>query len=232
MKTCKTCNWFSEDAAIGNNRFFGTCTKMYKDVTINTECIDRYGTRRIVITGGPCGGKTTVINRLATSGKYIILPEVASQLLEGGYPPPNPWSQDWQDAFQRAIFERQREVEEETLFAEDTVNIQDRGIFDIAAYLENGMTSFKEMFDLNDYTIDCFIRDYHTVIHLESLATQDKLMYEKLMKSNPVRFEAVDRAQEIDRKIEEVWSIHPEYHKVSKISMDEVFEEVSKLINS
>lgn len=44
----------------------------------------------IVLTGGPCSGKTTVLRAIAEEfrGRIVLVPEVATLLLSGGFPIP------------------------------------------------------------------------------------------------------------------------------------------------
>lgn len=44
--------------------------------------------KKIVLTGGPCAGKTTVLNVLKQefAGQILVIPEAATLLLSGGFP--------------------------------------------------------------------------------------------------------------------------------------------------
>lgn len=83
---------------------------------------------RIVITGGPSVGKTTIVSNLQERG-YKVVHEIATQLIkEGKYLP-------WIDRkkFQAEVLRRQLEVES-SLLEFDKVTFLDRGAFDGEAY--------------------------------------------------------------------------------------------------
>lgn len=58
--------------------------------SLQSEIIRMNAIRKIVITGGPCGGKTTVLNALKKdfNDRAVFVPEVATMLLSGGFPAP------------------------------------------------------------------------------------------------------------------------------------------------
>lgn len=174
--------------------------------------------RRVVITGGPCGGKTTATNaaKVAVALNATFVPEGATMLLRGDpgvrFPRPGvevPWTQTWQDHFENACLPLQFSLEETFgLVAENyghDLLVCDRGILDCGAYLENGLE------DLAGYGIDieAAMSRYDVVLHLESLATFDAQKYEALASSNPSRFEPVGRAYEVEHRTREVWGGHP-----------------------
>jgi len=167
--------------------------------------------KKIVITGGPCAGKSTVIEAIAEEfgNRVVVVPEVATALFEAGFPPPNPWTQEWQDALQAAIivgqyrFEARAEAE-----ARDNgcqIIICDRGILDGAAYLQGGVEEFCGRFDVDEGEI---LSRYEAVIHLESLSTLDPELYRELAKSNPSRFEDIAMAEERELNLRRAWSGH------------------------
>jgi len=217
---CRNCWWYRMDTFEPDGfEQSGGCTRFGIGCIPDSPCQNN---RKIVVTGGPCAGKTTVLERLKKAG-YNIIPEVATSLLEGGYPPPNPWSQEWQNGFQKAIFNRQLEIEKD--IEEDS--IFDRGILDIAAYLEGGLDEFKSKYQVDP---DELCRRYDTVIHLESLSTLNSNMYVEMFSTNPHRIEPLERAQSVEGRMQEVWSIHPNRHVISESSIDRIFDRVLQII--
>lgn len=183
-------------------------------------------TRKVVLTGGPCAGKSEVLDKLAErfKSKVIIIPEVASGLLriplrQGGPGVPGKdleWTQEWQDHFQEMVFAKQLEIEAKAReFAESllepTVILCDRGILDGAAYMRGGREEFLEKFGL--CLSECF-RLYDHVIHLRSLATENPREYERLAKTNPSRFETLDQAWVREKMTLAAWQDFPSNSKL------------------
>ncbi len=186
----------------------------------NTEVGFKPQIKKIALTGGPCAGKSQVLEALKAGygHKLHVLPEVATQLLEmpydqGGVGIPGKdieWSREWQDNFQRRIIEKQ--LVDETLLTqiaslsqEEAVLICDRGILDGAAYVEDGRESFLAQ---NNLELEQCLELYDAVIHLNSLATDNPQLYEELKHSNPSRFEDGDTARKIDEAIAHAYEGH------------------------
>ena len=105
---------------------------------------------KIVLTGGPCAGKTTMAEVLARAFHSSVtnVPEAASLLFSGGFPRFPPLES--QRATQRAIFHVQRELEA-TYSARfpERVLILDRGTVDGAAYWPEGPEAYFVTFGTN-----------------------------------------------------------------------------------
>lgn len=169
--------------------------------------------KKVVLTGGPCSGKTTVISvlREAFTDQICLVPESATLLLSGGFPTPGkhvPWSEAWQAAFEAAVLPLQRSMEDTfTLMAESKgrrLLVCDRGMLDGAAYTPGGLDHFCHE---NALDLDQSLARYHAVIHLESLAVADPTNYGK--SGNDQRFEPLDRARELEMATREAWAKHP-----------------------
>ncbi|MEI6296610.1 MAG: ATP-binding protein [bacterium] len=168
--------------------------------------------KKIVITGGPCGGKTTVISALGVEfeKEVAVVPEVATMLLEGGFPTPGrdvEWSEEWQEAFQNVILPLQKSVERVIVIKAKKegkkILICDRGILDGAAYTPGGSDEFCKKFNLNQD--DC-LNGYDAIVHLESLSVVDPDKYGKA--GNSHRFEPLEKAIEIEASVKKVWEKH------------------------
>lgn len=171
----------------------------------------------IVVTGGPCGGKTEVKAALLTrfGNEIVAVPEVATLLLnaEDGFPMPGrdlPWSEAWQARFQEAIASLQVPLEEgrKLLALERGAQLLlcDRGLLDGAAYTPGGVAEFSRRYGVD---IAAAHARYRVVLHLESLATYDLEKYGR--EGNDKRFEPLERAQMLERATRAVWQGHPRW---------------------
>lgn len=171
--------------------------------------------KKIVFTGGPCAGKSTVqkaIEQRYGRKKVIFVPEAATTLFQGGFPVPGrdiPYSQEWQDAFQPIVFQAQLGLEAmyEIIAREQKAQllICDRGIFDGAAYVPGGLKEYLEMFRLDEQEV---YSRYDKIVHFESTAACNPNVYGTMGNDN--RYEPIDRARYLEYKIREVWDGHPD----------------------
>lgn len=172
--------------------------------------------KTIVLTGGPCSGKTTVLVAMAEQfrGRIQIVPEVATRLLTDCFPIPGKdieWSEEWQAHFQAAVLPVQRHLEDAyalmAIHQGATLLVCDRGLLDGATYTPGGLTEFCARYGI--HAPDALAR-YDAIVHLESLAAYDPAEYERKRRTNNARFEALDRAQQLERNACEVWKDHPQ----------------------
>jgi predicted ATPase len=160
---------------------------------------------RIVLTGGPGGGKTTAADlfRREIGERVVIVPEAATILFQGGFPR----SREPQAArfAQTAIFHVQRHIEDvqATLFPGRTL-LCDRGTVDGSAYWP-GETD--EYFSAVGTTLDAELARYDAVIFFETAA----LGGISIEGGNPIRNESIDEAVKLDGKLRELWSRHPRF---------------------
>ena len=172
--------------------------------------------KRVVLTGGPCSGKTTTLSALQEEfgEQILIVPEVATMLLEGGFPVPGKdvtWSELWQSAFQAAVLPLQKSFEDAFALkcgdGDNRLLISDRGILDGAAYTPGGVAEFARLYNVD---VTAALTRYQAIIHLESLAVCDPSKYGKT--GNKTRFEPLERAVELEQSTKHVWQHHP--HRV------------------
>ena len=156
---------------------------------------------RIVVTGGPSGGKTTLIQALEKEmrGKVAVVPEAASILYRGGFP--RMTTTPGRVAAQRSICLVQRELEE--LVAQDhptaSAIVCDRGSLDSIAYWPDAAPDF---FQSLNTTESVELARYQWVIHLD---TADADSFDT---TNPVRTESYNQALELNQKIKDAWAHH------------------------
>lgn len=183
--------------------------------------------RRIVLTGGPCAGKTTIADVLsrAFSDKAVVIPETASLLISGGFP-------RWNDplgvaAFQTSIYHVQLQVEKVYAARHPGAHlVMDRGTVDGAAYWPKGPEDF---FRTLGTTEAAEMARYHKVIYLECAAAED---YETYRSKNPSRNEGWSQAAQLDLATHRIWERHPNLHVVkSQTSFVDKVYEVMKLLS-
>jgi predicted ATPase len=157
----------------------------------------------IVITGGPSGGKTTLIEAIKKElGKDVTtVPEAASLLYRGGLPrAQNPISMMH---VQRAIYFLQQELEDLVIDQALTQTIVcDRGSLDGLAYWPQSVVSFFESLKTTEADEN---RRYQWVLHLDTASSSS---YET---TNPLRTETYSEAWNINEKIKKAWGLHPRH---------------------
>lgn len=188
--------------------------------------------RFVVLTGGPCSGKTSVMKLLdeALGDEAIFVPEAWTQLIGEGYPlPDGSWTErDWYER-QVLVIRRQLALEDEALraAAQSATRhiICDRAPFDSVAYPE-GARVVREVFGGRREAI----RRYRTVIHLESLATARPAEYS--LSSNGARYESLEEAQALELRAREAWRFHPCWHFLpGRHSVQELARLAARLIS-
>lgn len=163
------------------------------------------GCCRIVLTGGPGGGKTTAADlfRREIGEKVVIVPEAGTMVFGGGFPR----EKDRQAvmAAQRAIFHVQRNLEQvQSARFPGRILLCDRGTVDGAAYWPGDP---EEFFKSLDTTLDRELGRYDAVIFFESAAVGGM----SIEGGNPVRTESISEAAKLDKKLRELWSQHPKF---------------------
>ena len=161
----------------------------------------RHKPKLVVLTGGPGGGKTAVLEmaRRYFCQHVVIAPEAASIVFADGFLRSD--SPNGRRAAQRAIFHLQRALETVALENPKTaVVLCDRGTLDGLAYWPGSRQNFCNEFGI-DYEKE--LHRYAAVVHVEVPALA--WGYEK----NRVRKESVSEAREIDKRIAEAWRGHP-----------------------
>lgn len=157
--------------------------------------------KSIVFTGGPGGGKTSIIEVVKRhfGNKVAVVPEAATILYSGGFPrfP----GDDFMRHTQRAIYYTVKELEEITaLYSKAPVLLCDRGTLDGMAYWPDNMGDFSQ--DMGS-TINKEYARYDLVLHLKSPKASS--VYQKTQ----TRIESQKQSLLLDKKTDEVWQNHP-----------------------
>lgn len=167
---------------------------------------------KIVLTGAPGSGKSTIVRELARRhpDTFVVIPEAATQYYTAlGFR----WNQltiEQQREAQRGIYHLQ--IEQEARLAQfhpEKIFLLDRGTIDGAAYWPDGPAAYWE--DLGS-TETAEIARYAMVIVLESSAAIG--LYDGDA-SNRVRFEDAAAALENAKLLAALWAAHPRVHLVS-----------------
>ena len=164
---------------------------------------------RIVLTGGPGGGKTTAADlfRREIGEKVVIVPETATMLFTGGFP--RPGDPKARTATQRAIFHAQVALEDiQGAVYPGRVLLCDRGtIYGAAFWPDDAPEGFFESLDTS---LEEQLSRYDAVIFFESAAVGDI----SIEGGNPARTESNQEARDLDMRLRQLWSKHPNFHFV------------------
>ncbi len=169
--------------------------------------------QKIVITGGPCAGKTTamswIANNLPQKGyRVLFVPETATELIGGGL---TPWGCGTNLDYQRCQMELQLTKERlfergaRTMPADKVLIVCDRGAMDNKAYMTD--EEFRRLCE-EMHTSEGELRDrYDAVFHLVTAAKGAEEAY--TFANNAARYETVEQAAALDDRIIAAWTGHP-----------------------
>lgn len=168
---------------------------------------------KIVITGGPCGGKSTAMtwieSNLSKHGYTVLfIPETASELILGGVAP---WTVNTNYDFQKALVslqiqkERVFEMAANNMEEEKILIVADRGILDNKAYMTNA--EFDSLCHELGGSETTFRDSYDAVFHLVTAAQGAEKFY--TLANNQARTETPEQAIAMDQKIISCWTGHP-----------------------
>lgn len=170
---------------------------------------------KIVLTGGPCGGKTTGQSRLCTffenlGWKVFRVPETATVLLSGGV--------KFSDLTEKEAYKFQENLIRTMVQIENTyfelgksssrncLIICDRGVMDASAYISK--EKWEKMMASNNWNpIEMRDNRYNQILHLVSAANGAEEFYST--EEHACRSEGVGVARELDYKSAAAWVGHP-----------------------
>ncbi len=198
---------------------------------------------RIVLTGGPCGGKTTALSHIqdrfqSLGYKVYIVPELATTFILGGINPrqlsPKQYFQ-----FQLELLKSQLKLEDSFIELANnsetpTLVVCDRGTMDSSAFTTPEM--WQALLDDHNYNV-VSLRDkrYDAIIHLSSAAVNTPEFY--TLANNKARSESIKEAATLDLKIKEAWLGHPHLRVIDScddfnIKLKKVLRAVSNVIGA
>jgi hypothetical protein len=195
--------------------------------------VDRWPAMKLVLTGGPSGGKTTLAQAIQRefASSVCVIPEAASIVYGGGWPRRK--SVEGVQHQQRSIYFVQRELESLLAFENsDKLLICDRGSIDGIAYwpvtvgapapvsagtsagMQSGTSastagnvsafSGTGFLDSVGTTLAREIARYDWVLHLDTAPVSSYDL------TNALRNESFDEARRLNEKIKSAWSAHPQ----------------------
>ncbi|PIS17084.1 MAG: hypothetical protein COT61_00470 [Candidatus Portnoybacteria bacterium CG09_land_8_20_14_0_10_44_13] len=175
---------------------------------------------KIVITGGPCAGKSTgmatLVERLSDYGfRVFVVPEVPTFLFASGLTPGKMKNATQLYLLEKMIVATQIYLEKsiektaaEIYPRDKKIILCDRGVMDHRAYFpseEHWIQLLKEQ-KYNFVNLrDCYV----SVVHLVTAALGAEKFY--TLGNNPARTETLAQAVAIDRKTRECWLGHPHF---------------------
>lgn len=177
---------------------------------------------KIVITGGPCAGKSTAMSRLQgffeqLGYAVLFIHETATELISGGVAP---WTCgtniDYQKVQLKLQLEKEKAFEEAagTMKKEKILIVCDRGALDNKAYMPAQV--FLSVLD-EIGTNEVELRDnYDAVFHLVTAAKGAEEYYTTA--NNVSRTETPEQAAVLDDKIINAWTGHPHFRVIDNSS--------------
>ncbi|KAI6172475.1 AAA-28 domain-containing protein [Aphelenchoides besseyi] len=177
---------------------------------------------KIVLTGGPCAGKTTAMHEIANRIKseydknwQVFVVTEASSLLYTGRVQRSTMNEEqvnqWQLDVLSTILQLESVYDNIALREKkrDTIIICDRGGMDVKAYTLNESVWKEILKKTNLHQDDELFKRYDCVIHLQ---TAPKEYYSTT--NNPYRRENHEQAIAINAKYAGLWQEHPSYFVV------------------
>ena len=167
---------------------------------------------KIVVTGGPCAGKTTALASIQATFsrqgyKVITVPEPATELISNGV---TPWecssAEEYQWCQMRVQLTRERAFERAArgMDYEKILIVCDRGMLDNRCYMTEDEFQ-RVLADLGSSEIE-LRESYDAVFHLVSVAKGAEQYYGT--ESNGARYESLEEAAALDDRFIESWTGH------------------------
>ena len=201
--------------------------------------------KKIVLTGGPCAGKTTALVKIVEdfSGmgyKGFTIPEVPTLFSIGGWNYLTPNRQLYYQG-ERAILETQLALEDQFMALAEVCTkpvliVCDRGALDISAYIKP--EEWEEITQMAGSDSESLRKRYDAVLHLVSAADGAEQYYTTA--TNATRYEKADEeglrlARELDKKVINAWSGHSHLRVINNhddfnAKLSRVIQEISNVL--
>ena len=201
--------------------------------------------KRIVLTGGPCAGKTTalvrIIEHFSNLGfKVFTVPEVPTMYSQGGWSYLTP-NHDLYYEGELAILQTQLALEDSFMRLAETCTrptfvVCDRGTLDISAYIDKQM--WGELCEKCGTSANDLRNRYDAVLHLVSAADGAEQYYTTA--TNSTRYEQANEeglriARDLDKKVNRAWTGHPHLRVINNhddfdAKLNRVIMEISNVL--
>ena len=203
----------------------------------NMEEVKNNKITKIVLTGGPCAGKTTAlswINNYFRDKGYTVLfvSETATELISNGVAP---WTCKSNYDYQLGQVELQKvkekifEEKAKGMNANKILIVCDRGMLDNKAYMKDN--EFKRILKAFNTSLVSERDSYDAVFHLVTAAKGKESIY--TLDNNNARTESIEQARMIDDKIIASWTGHPHFRIIdNSTDFEEKLQRLLKEISS
>ena len=203
--------------------------------------MEKENIKKIVLTGGPCAGKTTIFESIEKYLKekdyYVItLNETATELIKSNIIPcyDKTLTLIFQDIIMKYQYIKERcayNYAKSIAKNKKVIILCDRGIMDNFAYLDT-YEEFERILSNNNLDELKFLNDYDLVIDLVSTATLKPDSYEL----DGIRYETIDEATIKDKKTSTAWAHHSNLKIIKPTKdinkkKDIVLKEIEKYLN-
>ncbi len=190
--------------------------------------------KKFVITGGPCGGKSTAMASIKehfTDLGYttLIISETATEFISGGVAP---WTCGTNAEYQKIQMTLQLTKEElfdraaKGMGKEKMIILCDRGALDNRAYMNE--QEYEEVLAHVGKTEEELLARYDGVIHLMTAAKGKPEVY--TCANNAARIETAEEAIALDDKVIEAWKKHEHYQIIDNSGTFE--DKIDRVIKS
>ena len=170
---------------------------------------------RIVLTGGPAAGKTSLLARILEeyrgkeNWRVITIPETVTELISGFGLGPFEGCMSMEQ-FQYFVVPDQLHKEQLALRAaeivpqENVLIVYDRAVFDDLAYIDG--EKFAKVVAACGKTECEILTGYDAVVHLTTCAKGAEFAFDH---GNTARYEDAETARALDDRTLAAWSLHP-----------------------
>jgi predicted ATPase/CYTH domain-containing protein len=170
---------------------------------------------KIVLTGGPCGGKTTAMSRIAErleglGFRVFTVPETPTILFQGGFSLHDVTPAqvvELETTLLRTVMNNEASFQAiAEVYGEDCVFLCDRGMMDTKAYVSADMWQ-TILSNLGQTEVQLRDQRYDAVVHMVTAAEGAEQFY--TLANNTARTETPEQARDLDKKTQDAWVGHP-----------------------